>query len=167
MVSEPAAEGAPFPDRDRWDAVNCSVARALEVVGTRSVLLMLREAFFGTRRFDDFHRRVGVTEAVAAARLRELVESGLLVRRPYREPGQRTRHEYVLTDRGRDLYPVLVALMNWGDRYLADPDGPPVEVVHDGCGGQVRAEVHCSLGHQVLLREACVRPGPGARSAGA
>ena len=78
--------GGPVADRDAWSAANCSVGRALEVVGTRSAMLMMREAYYGTRRFDDFARRVGVSEPVAAARLRELVAAGLLVRRPYREP---------------------------------------------------------------------------------
>jgi len=151
-TSGTAAE-AGFPARDRWSAANCSVARALEVVGTRSTFLLLREAFFGTRRFDDFRRRVGVTEAVAAARLRELVEEGLLARRPYQEPGQRTRQEYRLTAKGRQLFPVLIAIMDWGDRYLADPDGPPVRIWHAQCGSEVHAEVRCAQGHPVPLRE--------------
>lgn len=163
----PLAQAAPPPapdgpiDRDAWRPDNCSVARALEVVGTRSSLLMLREAFFGTRRFEDFRLRVGVTEAVAAARLRELVEDGLLARRPYREPGQRTRQEYVLTDKGRDLFPVLVALLQWGDRYLALPPGPPIELRHTGCGAAVGVEVRCAEGHPVPLRESRIHPGPG------
>lgn len=151
-----------FPDRDAWNAGNCSLARTLEVVGTRSSLLLLREAFFGTRRFDDFRRRAGVTEAVAAARLRELVDAGLLARRPYREPGQRTRQEYVLTSMGRDLFPALVALLQWGDRYLTDPEGPPVRIRHAECGTEVHAEVRCLHDHPVPLRECRVSPGPGA-----
>jgi len=151
-ASGTAAE-AGFPSRDRWSAANCSVARALEVVGTRSTFLLLREAFFGTRRFDDFRRRVGVTEAVAAARLRELVEEGLLARRPYQEPGQRTRQEYRLTAKGRQLFPVLIGIMDWGDRYLADPDGPPLRIWHAQCGSEVHAEVRCAQGHPVPLRD--------------
>ena len=160
MALVPAPE--PFPDRDRWDAVNCSVARTLELVGARSTLLILREAFFGTRRFDDFRRRVGITEPIAAARLRELVDAGLLARRPYQDPGRRTRQEYVLTDKGRDLFPVLIALMYWGDRHLADPAGPPVRVWHDGCGAALHAEVRCAEDHPVPLRESRVSAGPGA-----
>lgn len=155
-----------FADRDRWDSGNCSVARALEIVGTRSSLLLLREAFFGTRRFEDFRRRVGVTEAVAATRLREMVTEGLLARRPYQEPGQRTRQEYVLTEKGRDLFPALVALLQWGDRYLADPEGPPILLWHAECRAPVRAEVRCAHDHSVPVRECRIGPGPGAHPAG-
>ena len=112
--------------RSAWDAERCSLAKALEVVSTRSAFLLLREAFYGTERFDDFASRVGVSDPVAAARLKQLVEDGLLVREPYREPGQRTRYAYRLSDKGADLFPALVALMQWGDRWLAE-DGPPVE----------------------------------------
>lgn len=133
--------------------------RALGVVGTRSALLLMREAFYGTRRFDDFARRVGITEAVAAARLHELVDAGLLERQPYREPGQRTRHEYVLTDMGRDLLPVALALMQWGDRYLSGPDGPPLTLAHTTCGAEVRVETRCAQGHAVPLRELAASPG--------
>lgn len=139
----------------------CSVARALDVVGTRSALLLLREAFYGTRRFDDFARRVGVTEQVAATRLKELVADGLLERVPYREPGQRTRHEYRLTPKGRDLYPVLVALLQWGDAHAPAPAGTPVELVHTGCGAPVGVRVRCAAGHDLAPRDVTVLPGPG------
>ena len=138
--------------RSGWDAERCSVARALEVVSTRTAFLLLREAFYGTERFDDFAARVGVSDPVAAARLKELVEHGLLVREPYREPGQRTRYAYRLSDKGADLFPALVALMQWGDRWLAD-DGPPVEVRHTRCGATVHAELRCECGHDVALGE--------------
>jgi DNA-binding HxlR family transcriptional regulator len=134
--------------RSGWEATRCSVARALEVVGTRSALLILREAFYGTARFDDFARRVGLSEAVTAARLRELVDEGLLEREPYREPGQRTRHQYRLTPKGAELLPALLALMSWGDRWLAD-DGGPVEVRHRDCGAPVAARLVCDVGHEV------------------
>lgn len=123
------------------------MAKALEVVSTRSAFLILREAFYGTSRFDDFVARVGITDAVAAARLRELVDDGLLAREPYREPGQRTRHEYRLTEKGVDLFPVLVALLQWGDRWLND--GGRVELRHRDCGARVGAEVRCAQGHEV------------------
>src|SRR5450755_5092866 len=102
--------------RDAWTATECSMARALDVVSTRSAFLILREAFYGTSRFDDFAQRAGISEPVAAARLRELVRDGLLEREPYREPGQRTRQAYRLTPKGAELFPTLVALMEWGDR---------------------------------------------------
>src|SRR3954469_19321890 len=112
--------------RSGWTASRCSVAKALDVLGARSAFLILREAFYGTTRFDDFAQRVGLSESVTAARLRELVGEGLLEREAYQEPGQRTRHRYRLTEKGADLLPVLVALMRWGDRWV-DDDGGPVE----------------------------------------
>jgi DNA-binding HxlR family transcriptional regulator len=136
--------------RSAWDAERCSLAKALEVVSTRSAFLLLREAFYGTDRFDDFAARVGVSDPVAAARLKQLVEHGLLVREPYREPGQRTRYAYRLSDKGADLFPALVALMQWGDRWLAD-DGGPVEVRHKRCGAAVHAQLRCEGGHDVAL----------------
>lgn len=134
-------------DRGSWRATRCSVDRTMTAIGNRTSMLILREAFYGTSRFDDFAARVGVTEPVASARLRGLVELGVLERRPYQEPGQRTRHEYVLTTSGRELLPALIALMQWGDAHLAGPDGPPLRLTHDGCGGEVLAEVGCTAGH--------------------
>ena len=94
----------------------------MAVLGTKSAMLIMREAYYGTTRFDDFARRVGVTKAAASARLNELVDAGLLTRRPYREPGQRSRDEYVLTDAGTDFMPVVWAMFEWGRRHLpADP----------------------------------------------
>src|SRR6202046_3907384 len=141
--------GALSP-RDRWTANACSVAKALEIMSSKSAFLILREAFYGTTRFDDFAERVGISEPVAAARLKELVEAGLLERQPYREPGQRTRLEYRLTDMGADLFPVLVALSEWGDRWLT-PAG--VEMQHHECGARVRAELRCDAGHPLTLGE--------------
>ncbi len=138
--------------RAGWTADSCTIARALEVVATRSAFLILREAFYGTDRFDDFASRAGVSEPVAAARLRELVEDGLLEREDYREPGQRTRQRYRLTDKGGDLLPVLVALMQWGDRWL-DERGGPVELRHGDCGETVTAELRCAAGHRVTPPE--------------
>src|SRR5580704_3398477 len=132
--------------RAGWKAERCTIAKAIDVVSTRSAILILREAFYGTTRFDDFAERAGVSEPVAAARLRELVDEGLLEREPYRTAGQRTRMAYRLTDKGADLFPVLVALLQWGDRWLA-PDGPPVVLRHDGCEEPVRAELRCAAGH--------------------
>ena len=134
--------------RGAWEADRCTIAKALEVVPTRSAFLILREAFYGTTRFDDFARRVGISEPVTAARLRELVEQGLLEREDYREPGQRTRQHYRLTAKGADLLPALVALMQWGDRWLDDRGGP-VELRHHDCGERVHAELRCEAGHAV------------------
>jgi DNA-binding HxlR family transcriptional regulator len=143
--------------RGGWEARGCAIAQAIEVMGTRSAFLLMREAFYGTTRFDDFAERVGISEPVAAARLKDLVEAGLLERQPYREPGRRTRLEYRLTEMGADLFPALVALSEWGDRWLT-PAG--VELQHHDCGARVRAELRCESGHPLNLDEVdlVVRP---------
>ncbi len=138
--------------RGSWTADRCTIARTLEVITTRSAFLILREAFYGTTRFDDFAERAGLSEAVTAARLKELVERGLLERQDYREPGQRTRQHYRLTDKGADLFPALVALMQWGDRWL-DERGGPVELSHRDCGRRVAVELRCAGGHTVTPDE--------------
>jgi DNA-binding HxlR family transcriptional regulator len=134
--------------RGAWSADGCTIAKALEIIPTRSAFLILREAFYGTSRFDDFAERVGISEPVTAERLRELVDQGLLEREDYREPGQRTRQRYRLTDKGAELFPALVALMQWGDKWL-DERGGPVELRHRGCGEPVAVELRCAAGHQV------------------
>jgi DNA-binding HxlR family transcriptional regulator len=144
-------------DRDAWTADRCSMAKALGVLGTRSSFLLMREAFYGSRRFDEFVRRVGITEAAAAARLKELTEHGLLERHPYQDPGQRVRHEYVLTEKGRDLLPVFLSLMAWGDKHLTGDRGAPLAMHHTTCGTPVSVEVRCDNGHDVPLDELGVR----------
>src|SRR4051812_9044912 len=134
--------------RGGWEASHCSIAKALDVVSTRTAFLILREAYYGATRFDEFAERAGASEPVTAARLRELVAAGLLVKEPYKEPGQRTRHAYRLTEKGQELLPALVALMQWGDRWEAS-DGGPVRLEHAGCGARVRAELRCEAGHPV------------------
>ena len=136
----------PLDPRAAWTASECSLARALDVVSTRSAFLLLREAFYGTARFDDFAERAGISEPVAAARLRELVDAGLLTREQYREPGQRARLAYRLTDKGADLFPALAALMRWGDRWLSSSGGP-IELRHQDCGEPVEVELRCAAGH--------------------
>jgi len=139
----------PLEPRSAWTADDrCPIASSLKVVSTRSAFLILREAFYGTARFDDFAKRAGVSEPVAAARLRELVDGGLLEREDYRDPGQRTRQRYRLTEKGADLFPVLAALMQWGSRWL-DERGGPVELRHTGCGEATRVELRCAAGHRV------------------
>jgi DNA-binding HxlR family transcriptional regulator len=138
--------------RGAWAAERCPIAKTLEVVSTRSAFLILREAFYGTTRFDDFAERVGISEPVTAARLRELVDHGLLEREDYREPGQRTRQRYRLTPRGAELLPTLVALMQWGNRWLDDRGGP-VTLLHRDCGEPVGVELRCAAGHHVGSEE--------------
>lgn len=128
--------------------------RAMSVVGTRSAILLMREATYGTTRFDDFVRRTGLTEAVAAGRLKELVVEGLLERQPYQEPGSRTRQGYVLTEAGRDLVPVLVALGQWGAKHRPDRRTPLF--THVGCGEPVTAVISCAAGHDVDIESVAV-----------
>jgi DNA-binding HxlR family transcriptional regulator len=134
--------------REAWTADRCTIARALEVVSARSAFLILREAFYGTTRFDDFAKRAGISEPVAASRLRELVGHGLLEREDYREAGQRTRQRYRLTDKGAGLFPALAALMQWGDQWL-DEAGGPVELRHTDCGEPVSIQLRCAADHRV------------------
>jgi DNA-binding HxlR family transcriptional regulator len=144
---------------------NCTVQRTLELVGEKWSLLVVRDAMNGVRRFDDFRRHVGLSEAVLADRLRKLVAAGLLRTVPYREPGSRTRYEYRLTPKGWDLWPAMLALKQWGDRYTADPEGPPLDVVHRDCGEPVTTVVVCAACHGPLTpREAAARPGASART---
>ena len=151
--------------RSAWTATACSIGRTLDVLRNRASMLVLREAFYGTTRFDDFAERVGLSEPATAARLRELVDDGLLEREDYREPGQRTRQQYRLTEMGADLFPVLVALMEWGDRWLDDRGGP-VELLHRGCGETVGVSVRCAAGHEVDTSEIDVARRVPARRAG-
>jgi DNA-binding HxlR family transcriptional regulator len=157
-------------EMQRIDPVNCSVARALAVVGERWSLLIVREALDGARRFGEFRARLGLASNLLATRLESLVAAGVMRRVPYREPGGRQRFEYHLTEQGRDLRPTLISLLEWGDKYLADPQGPSVVVRHrpagDGapCEEPVRVVLECAAGHTHLPPEAvCRAPGPGAR----
>ncbi|WP_415977248.1 winged helix-turn-helix transcriptional regulator [Rhodococcus sp. 077-4] len=154
-------------DRSAWELTNCSVANALDVVGNRVSMLIVREAFLGTTRFDDFATRVGVSESSAAKRLAELTSAGILERRPYREPGQRERHEYALTRMGSELRVVLTALRDWGDRWASGSAGPPFHAVHRACGEAVHAEIRCRSGHLVPLGGTVLLPGPSRDTRGA
>jgi DNA-binding HxlR family transcriptional regulator len=146
-----------------WSTDNCTVGRAMAILGERWTFVVLREVINGVRRFDDIREHSGIPRQVLSNRLSLLVEHGVLSRVPYRPDGQRERHEYRLTPMGFDLYPVLVAVADWGARYLADPEGPPVEVAHRGCDAVVHAELVCEEGHHVTeRREVVPRPGPGA-----
>jgi DNA-binding HxlR family transcriptional regulator len=148
----------PVLQRRRGPAPDCSVDRALQVLSTRSAMLLMREIFYGVSRFDELTTRVGISEPVAAARLKELVDEELLVREPYRDPGQRTRYAYRLTEKGADLLPVLIGLLRWGDRWARPESGGPVELTHLGCGEPVRAELRCAAGHPVQAPEIHVAP---------
>ncbi|WP_459963076.1 winged helix-turn-helix transcriptional regulator [Nocardia sp. IFM 10818] len=146
----------PLKDLSAWKPDACSIAKALDIVGTRSAMLILREAYYGTSRFDGFASRLGITDAAASSALRKLTEAGLLEKRPYREEGKRTRHEYVLTRMGSDLLPAVVALWQWGDEYLQDGT-PPLERLEDSTGEPVRVELRSAAGHEVPLENLRVR----------
>lgn len=147
----------------KWEEigdVRCSVARTLSVVGDRWTLLILRDAFVGVRRFDAFQKSLGLTRHLLADRLKKLVEHGILERRRYQERPE--RHEYRLTDKGIDLYPVLIAIVGWGDRWMAGDEGPPLVYRHRGCGRVARPELHCpACGDPVGARDITPLPGPG------
>jgi DNA-binding HxlR family transcriptional regulator len=153
VSNDAAILSGTLADRSAWRAKRCPIDKALQVVGTRSAMLIMREAYYGTTRFDKFADRVGITEAAAAARLRELVETGLLERRPYKEPGQRTRFEYRLTDKGRDLMPVVLGLFAWGAKHVLPGGRASIELSHAGCGAPVQVEVRCADGHGVPLEQ--------------
>ena len=143
-------------DRDVWSAVGeCPIEKTMTLLGTKSAMLIMREAYYGTTRFDDFCRRVGITKAAAAARLGELVDAGLLERRPYREPGQRRRDEYMLTAAGIDFMPVVWAMFEWGRRHL--PTRSKLRLAHVGCGAEATVELRCADGHRVTADELAVR----------
>jgi DNA-binding HxlR family transcriptional regulator len=147
-----------------YDTANCAIGAAVGILGERPTFLVLREAFNGVRRFDDMQRRTGMPRQVLSQRLARLVAEGLLRKVRYQESGQRGRDEYRLTDKGLDLYPVLVALMEWGDRYAGDADGPPVLLRHRDCGEPVRLQLTCAAGHVLeSAREVTPVPGPAAR----
>jgi DNA-binding HxlR family transcriptional regulator len=144
-----------------YDDQNCSVARALEVLGDRWTLLVIRDAFLGVRRFDDFQRRLGVARNVLSDRLQRLTDEGLLERHRYQERPE--RFEYRLSEKGIDLWPAIVTLMKWGDRYYAPPAGPPRVVRHRDCGGEVTLNLTCgACGATLTARDVYSEPGPGA-----
>jgi len=147
-----------------YDSANCAIGAAVGILGERSTFLVLREAFNGVRRFDDMQRRTGMPRQVLSQRLARLVAEGLLRKVPYQQAGQRSRAEYRLTEKGLDLYPVLVALMEWGDRYEVGSEGPQVQLRHRDCGEPVHLQLACEAGHVIgSAREVTPVPGPGAR----
>jgi len=141
----------------------CSVARPASLLGDQWTLVILRQAFSGIKRFEDFRRTLDVSRSLLSERLARLVEAGILRREPYKDK-VRTRHRYRLTEKGLDLYPVLMALREWGDKYMAD-DGPPLRVRHKGCGGEPRIDLRCDrCGEEVGARDAEALPGPRLRA---
>jgi DNA-binding HxlR family transcriptional regulator len=145
----------PFTDQ------NCSVAGALEIVGERWTLLIMREVLFGRRRFGEIRRNIGIAPNILSDRLALLVEHGLLKRKLYSEHPE--TYEYVPTRKGLELNSVIVALLQWGDKYAAPAAGPPRVPVHTTCGHDAEPRLHCShCGEAIGAAELVVRPGPGA-----
>src|SRR5947208_16627037 len=120
-------------ERTNYQASNCSIARTLQVVGEKWTLLLIRESFYGARRFEQFHRVLQCPRNLLSERLTLLVDEGILERSEYREPGSRARNEYRLTDTGRELMHILLAPKQWGDRHKADHEGPPAVPTHPEC----------------------------------
>jgi DNA-binding HxlR family transcriptional regulator len=147
-------------ERKSFSDMHCSVAQCLEVVGEWWSMLILRDAFLGVTRFDQFQERLGISRNILNQRLARLIEAGVLVKVPYSD--HPPRHDYRLTDKGRDLWPVLTTMRQWGDKYVA-PDGPPVETIHKGCGHRSQAVLTCSsCGEPIGPRDVRAVPGPGA-----
>ncbi len=146
-------------DHKSFAGMDCSVAQCLEVVGEWWSMLVVRDSFLGVTRFDDFQRRLGVSRNILSERLNTLVDAGVLVRARYSE--RPPRHEYRLTDKGRDLWPVLTAMRQWGDRHAA-PNGPPLLVTHRVCGAVTEAVMVCSsCGERLQARDVVAATGPG------
>lgn len=152
--------GAPATGGGHSDQVDaCSIAASLGIVGDRWTILILRDAFRGLRRFDEFRRDLDIPRAVLAERLRRLVEHGVMTRRAYQE--RPVRHEYRLTRMGLELSPILVALMQWGDRWCRE-DGPPTLLVHEACGTEIDLHFHCwHCDAPFTATDIASRPGPG------
>ncbi|HEX3042823.1 MAG TPA: helix-turn-helix domain-containing protein [Solirubrobacterales bacterium] len=145
-----------------YPGLDCSVAKALEVIGERWSLLIVRAVMHGNRRFGEMQESLGIARNVLSARLQRLVDEEILERRAYQESPP--RYEYFLTQKGLDLWPALIALLNWGDRYSPSPEGPRRLIVHKECGGAVSERGICeSCGKLLTARDAKQVPGPGAK----
>lgn len=146
--------------RNDYEDQICSIAGALEVVGERWSLLIVRDILLGLRRFDELQSDLGVARNVLQTRLTRLQEQGVIEKRLYQE--RPPRHEYRLTEKGLDLWPTIISLMKWGDRYAA-PDGPPTLLEHRDCGGAVDEHRTCErCGAKLGVRDAVAQVGPGA-----
>jgi DNA-binding HxlR family transcriptional regulator len=156
---------SPYSD---YDSDTCSIARTLGLIGDRWTLLVLRDVANGVRRFDELAGHLGIARNILSGRLARLTEAGLVERTAYREAGRRERQEYRLSAAGRELVPVLLAFMAWGDRHLAAPEGPPAVARHADCGAPIVVSLTCEEGHDLGPRPRLrIDPGPGSRLRGA
>ena len=150
--------------RRDYPALDCSVAKALEVIGERWSLLIVRDVLNGNRRFGELQGSLGIARNVLSARLQRLLDEDILERRRYQD--HPARYEYFLTEKGLGLWPALIALLNWGDRYSPSPGGPPKVIVHKVCGGRVSDRGICEeCGQTLHARDAIQVPGPGRAAA--
>lgn len=149
----------------KWESLEeepCSLARTVAVIGDRWTLLILRECFLGKRRFEGFQTSLGITRHLLAERLKKLVRFGVLRRIPYQDAPK--RHEYILTQKGLDLYPVILSIVNWGNVHMVDARGRPLLHEHKVCGKNFDPVMVCSeCGEPLAAKEVHVHPGPGAR----
>ena len=149
----------------KYDNQLCSIARTLEVIGDRWTLLVIRDAFLGLHRFEDFQKSLGVARNVLTDRLNRLVDEGILRRRRYQERPE--RFEYRLTRKGVDLWPMIMTTLKWGDRYVA-PEGKSRLILHKDCGGEIDERLHCSrCGAELGPTDVYVEPGPAAATSNA
>jgi DNA-binding HxlR family transcriptional regulator len=149
-------------DTSRWP---CTIARAADVLGDHWNLLIVRQACLGTRRFDEFQAALGIGRNILSQRLSGLVDEGLLTRVEYEE--SRPRYEYRLTDKGREVYPILAAMATWGERWLTGPEGTPLILHHTSCGHDMRAVIICSECREPIdAKEVKAKAGPGFRTRG-
>lgn len=152
----------------RWneiDTMTCSIARTLSVVGDRWTMLIIRDVFLGIRRFDGMQRDLRLTPHRLSDRLRKLVRDGILTRVEYEKRPR--RFEYRLTEKGVDLYPLIVTMIEWGDRWMAGRAGVPIELIHRPCGHSIKPHLTCpNCETRIEPREMSVRPGPALRNRG-
>jgi DNA-binding HxlR family transcriptional regulator len=142
--------------------MHCAIARSMAVLGERWTIVILRSAFLGARRFEDYQSSTGIARNILTDRLKTLVEHDILERRPYAEHPGRTLYEYRLTEKGFDLYPVLLSLMRWGNKYGGFEDGPPMELEHKTCGHHFTPQLVCSeCGESLDAREVRAHVAPG------
>lgn len=148
--------------KQQFADISCSIARAVDVVGQRWTPLIVRDLFAGMTKFEDIRRDLGIASNVLAARLDDLEGHGVVERRQYQSTP--ARHEYVLTEQGRDLYPIVATLLAWGDKWRSEPDGPPALTVHTDCGHVTTAKTVCAdCGGELNADNVIHRAGPGAR----
>jgi len=147
--------------RKNVDSLNCSLANTLNLIGEWWTILILREAIYGNRRFEDFQQQLGIARNILTDRLKKLCDSGILERVPVKEGSK--RHEYKITPMGRDLYPALITLTQWGDRWLCPSEGVPIKFIEQETGEEIAdVGIYSKQGQKLHQRDLAMIPGPGA-----